>query len=191
MTLSGRWCADSPTKSFSNACLFALATIFIGVSTAVRTWARAYPWSADFSYPSPVRRNGPYRYLRNPQQLGNVLFAIGLGSLAPLWGFIFLVACETILVFRLIQREEEARNAEGVGLAVPVVTQPDLLHRPLLGLPMWGKAFRQESAKWGLFLTLIVFTLLLSDRVAEVLAAASFMVWVVLNCDSFQSLIPR
>jgi protein-S-isoprenylcysteine O-methyltransferase Ste14 len=171
--------------------LFAVATLFIGAATVVRTWARAYPWSPAPGYLYPVRRDGPYRHLRNPQQLGNLLFAIGLGSLAPFWGFVFLVAGEAILFFRLTQREREAKNVEGVRPDTPVAPPPQLLHRPLLELPMWGKAFRQESAKWGLFLTMIVFTLLLRDGVAEVLAAASVIVWVVLNCDSFPSLMGR
>jgi hypothetical protein len=177
-----------PNARFLERLLFALATILIGVSTAVRTWAGAY---SEVGSSSSVHCDGPYRYFRNPQQLGNVLFAIGLGSLAPLWGFIFLVTGGTILSLRLIQREDETRNIEGVRPPSPVVTQPKVSQRPLRGFPLWGKAFRQESAKWGLFLTMIVFTLLLSDRLAEVLAVSSFMVWVVLNCGSFRSLIPQ
>jgi protein-S-isoprenylcysteine O-methyltransferase Ste14 len=163
---------------------FALATLLIGIATALRTWARAYPESSVPGNGPPVLRDGPYGYLRYPQELGNLLFAIGLGFLAPLSGFVVLVAGEAILVFRLIQRETERKTyAEDAG---PNVTQP-LPHRSLLELPMWGKAFRQESAKWGLFLTMIVFTLLLRDQVAEVLAVASFLVWAVLNCGSLHN----
>jgi protein-S-isoprenylcysteine O-methyltransferase Ste14 len=175
---------------FLERLLFALATLFIGVSTVVRTWAGAYPWPPDPGFPPPFRRDGPYRYLRNPRQLANILFAIGLASLAPLWGFAFLIAGEAILALRLIEREKEANDAESVGLAAPIAAPPHVVQRSPPRLPVWGKAFRQESAKWGLLLTMIVFTSLLKDRVAEVLVVASFMVWIVLNCDR-RSLIPR
>jgi hypothetical protein len=51
--------------------------------------------------------------------------------------------------------------------------------------PDWKKAFRREPAKWGLFLTMIIFTVLLVDRVAEVLALASLGFWVLLNLPIF------
>lgn len=163
--------------------LFAIATILMGVSTAVRTWARAYPGFSIPGHASPRRCYGPYRYLRYPQQLGNLLFSIGLGFLAPLPGFVLLVVGGAIIFLRLVRREKELTV---LGMSQPSASQP------LFGLgPIWGKAFRQESAKWGLFLTMIVFTALLRDRVADVLAAVSFAVWALLNCDSFRSLAAR
>ncbi len=167
--------------------LFALATLLIGVAAAVRTWALSYPKPSVPGHGSLLHWGGPYRYLRYPQELGNLLFAIGLGFLAPLSGFVILVAGEAILLFRLIQREAELRNrAEGSSHAGADVTRP-LPRRSLFELRMWGKEFRHESAKWGLSLTMIVFTLLLKDRVAEVLAGASFLVWLVLNRDSWHN----
>jgi len=47
--------------------------------------------------------------------------------------------------------------------------------------PDWKRAFRQESAKWGLFPTMLIFTVLLVDRVAEILALASLLLWLLLN----------
>jgi hypothetical protein len=49
----------------------------------------------------------------------------------------------------------------------------------------WGKAFRQETVKWGLFLTMVVFVITLKDRLAEVLAAASFPIGLLLNAPIF------
>jgi len=167
---------------FLERLLFAIATMLIGVSTAMRTWALAYPGSS-FPGHASQRRHGPYRYLGYPQQLGNLLFSIGLGFLAPLLGFVLLVVGEAIIFLRLVGREKELTL---LGMSQPSPSQP--LFR--LG-PMWGNAFRQESAKWGVFLTMIVFTALLRDRVAEVLAAVSIAVWALLNCDSFRSLTSR
>jgi hypothetical protein len=145
---------------------FGVATVLIGVSSAVRTWARVGPQRAIVGRESSVlregRRDGPYRYVSYPLQIGNLLFSIGLGCLAPALGFLLLVTGETVVYFRLIRRERENRTARGTRTS-------------------WGKAFREESAKWGLFVTMIVFTLLLRDRVAEVLAVVSFLIWVLLN----------
>jgi len=40
--------------------------------------------------------------------------------------------------------------------------------------PNWKKAFRQESGKWGLFLTMIIFTTVPIDRAADYLVLPSF-----------------
>jgi hypothetical protein len=53
--------------------------------------------------------------------------------------------------------------------------------------PNWKQALRQESAKWGLFLTMIIFTVLLVDRVAEILAVASPLLWLLLKFALFHS----
>lgn len=87
-----------------------------------------------------------------------------------------LVVGEAIVFLRLIRREKRLVPA---GLLVSQPLRPDELR------PTWGRAFRQESAKWGLFLTMIIFTILLRDRVAEILAAISVLVWVIPNHDSF------
>jgi hypothetical protein len=42
-------------------------------------------------------------------------------------------------------------------------------------------AFRRESSKWGLAFTMIAFTFTLKDRLAEVLASASVLLWFALN----------
>jgi hypothetical protein len=38
--------------------------------------------------------------------------------------------------------------------------------------------------KWGLFLTMIVFTITLKDRIAEILAGVSVLLWIILNIHS-------
>jgi hypothetical protein len=87
------------------------------------------------------------------------------------------VAGEAILATRLIRREQESDDLES---AKPGLTEPNSFAQALLR-PNWGNAFRQESGKWGLFLTMIVFTCLLNDRVAEALAAGSVLIWIMLN----------
>jgi Na+-transporting NADH:ubiquinone oxidoreductase subunit NqrB len=169
---------------------FGAATLLIGVSSAIRTWARACPERAvigrESSFSRESRCDGPYRYVSYPLQIGNLLFSLGLGFLAPAVGFVLLVTGESVVCFRLIRREQELKHAESSQRFGPDSTQTLLSQRPLLGMgASWGRAFREESAKWGLFVTMIVFTLLLRDRVAEVLAMLSFLIWVLLNWNSF------
>jgi hypothetical protein len=45
----------------------------------------------------------------------------------------------------------------------------------------WGEAFRRAASKWGLAASMIVFTVTLKDRVAEIGGGISFLVWLALN----------
>jgi protein-S-isoprenylcysteine O-methyltransferase Ste14 len=162
--------------------LFALATLLIGVSTALRTWAGAYAERPASGLVASIRRDGPYRYFRYPLQLGSLFFSIGLGFLAPMSGFVVLVAGETIVAFRLIGREEKLRRMLASQPASRNEGQsPTSDAVGVKGAPDWKVSLRQESGKWGLFLTMIIFTLLLRDRVAEILAVLSLLIWMVLN----------
>ena len=167
--------------------LFAVATILIGAGAALMTWAGAYAAPPDSGRMPPFHRTGPYRRLRYPQHVGTLLFAAGLGLLAPLWGFVVLLVSETLAVSRSIGFERYMNRTESAGPVGPNVAQAVLSGGALREIaPLWSNAFRRESAKWGMFLTMIVFTVLLQDRVAEVLAVVSLLVWAFLNCGSFQ-----
>jgi protein-S-isoprenylcysteine O-methyltransferase Ste14 len=160
--------------------LFAVATLLIGAGAALRTWARVYS-APSMAGGRSVSRHSPYRHLRYPGQLGNLLFTTGLAFLAPLWGFVLLIVGEAILVFRLIQREKALHR-----LAPPLAATSEG-SPSAAGSTTWGRALRLESGKWGLFATMIVFTVLLEDRVAEVLAIASVLLWFALNHGSFRA----
>jgi protein-S-isoprenylcysteine O-methyltransferase Ste14 len=170
--------------------LFAVASLLIGAAATICTWARAYPAPQTINSSAPIACDGPYRYLRYPNHLGNLLFAVGLGSLAPLPGFVILVAGQALLDFRLIRRaQEDLQRAADSPQTLSRVPRLLPSFRPCLptkgDAPNWTPAFRQESAKWGLFLTMIIFTVSLVDRVAEVLALASLLLWLLLNLPLF------
>ena len=84
---------DSPHPRLLERLFFGVATLLIGVSSAIRTWARACPERAIVGRESSVlregRRDGPYRYLSYPMEIGNLVYSIGLGFLAPALGFAF------------------------------------------------------------------------------------------------------
>jgi len=154
--------------------LFSLAALFVGLGATLCTWARAHPEPGYFvSPPAANAHNGPYRHLRYPLYVGRLLYAVGLGSLAPVPGFVILVAGEALLVFRLIRRTYARENA-----VCPSLPAQNLA-------PHWKNALRQESVKWGIFVTMIIFTIVLVDRVADYLVLVSFFLWLFLNLPRF------
>jgi hypothetical protein len=168
---------DSTTPRELERFLFALATLFIAFGAGICTWARAYRRSES------TETVGPCRYPRHPRHLGEIFYAMGLGSLAPGLGFIILVGGEGIRLFRLIRRQDDrARN---------FLHHPSPALKPLAPAiakkldPIWRRAFRQEAVKWGLLLAMIVFVITLKDRLAEVLACASFLVGLVFDAPIF------
>jgi hypothetical protein len=136
-----RFVRNGSTPRLWERSLFIVATILIAVGAGLCTGARALP------------RPGP-------QYRGEFLYAIGLGSLMPLSGFIILVAGESLRILRLMRRQTDDQEKFDSS---------------------WGKAFRNEATKWGILVTMIVFAITLKDRVAEVLAAASFLVGLLFN----------
>lgn len=142
---------------------FLTATVVLGAAAGISTWASAYRNQDLMANSKQSSHTGPYRYFRYPHYIGDLLYAIGLGSLAPVEGFVILLAGEAIRVLRLVLREDQ------LGLSGARTE------------PQWSGAFRIEAAKWGILLTMIVFTITLKDWVAEVLAGTSALVWILLN----------
>jgi NADH:ubiquinone oxidoreductase subunit H len=157
--------------------LFIIATLVIAVGAGVCTWAGACrrPQSA-----TGVRS---YRSLQRPLFLGDLLYAIGLASLFPLPGFIILVGGEALRVFRRIGRaDDHAQSLQQNPWPAPALAACALETE---SGSSWVMAFRKEAAKWGIFLTMIVFVITLKDRLAEYLAAASFLAGLLLNAPFF------
>ena len=138
-----RFVRNGSTPRLWERSLFIVATILIAGGAGLCTRARA------------LHRPGP-------QYRGELLDAIGLGSLVPLSGFIILVAGESFRILRFMRREDDTQDKFG-----------------------WGNAFRREATKWGILVTMIVFAITLKDRVAEVLAVASFLVGLLFNLAFF------
>lgn len=144
--------------------LFAIATLMVGAAAIVfakfgrvRQTFRGHPGLMT----SDNRRRARYG--------SELLYAVGLGSLAPLSGFIILVGGESLRIFRLMGRDRELSRA---GLLPSIALSPDQTE--------WH-ALRGGFAKWGIFLTMLVFTITLKDRVAEVLASVVFLIAIALN----------
>jgi hypothetical protein len=125
--------------------LFIVATVLIAIGALLCTRARAF---------------------QKARHLGELLYAIGLGSLMPLPGFIILVFGEALRLLRLTRRENDPQ---------------DKLGKLDSG---WGTAFRKETVKWGIVVTMIVFVITLKDRQAEILAIVSFLLGLLSNIPS-------
>jgi hypothetical protein len=141
--------------------VFGIGAIMILSSAALDTWANAYPPAAHY-----------------PLRLARLLLASALGLLLPLSGALTLVAGEVILVFRLFLRDRESAAAQHLEPSV----RPDFPVRRVSGA--WEAAFRTAASKWGLAASMIAFTVTLQDRIAEIGAALSFLVWLALKRGS-------
>jgi hypothetical protein len=154
--------------------VFTFATLLIVVGAGICTWALGH------HRPESTTGVEPYREPPYPGFFGEFLYSMGLGSLAPLSGFVILVGGEALRLFRLFRRVDDEHgqhfqahpSTTSIPLASAAATETN---------SSWGKAFQQEAAKWGIFLTMMIFVITLKDRLAEILAASSFLVGVLLN----------
>jgi protein-S-isoprenylcysteine O-methyltransferase Ste14 len=152
--------------------LIAIGTLLVFFSAALRTWGAAYLRTEivhdTAQHSHALVADGPFRYTRNPLYLATLPMAAGIGVLASLSGFVFLVLANWIFVYRLIFREEEAlRQSQGQSYRAYCETVPrfwpSLRPRVPPGnrRPQWGQALGGESFVWlfGLAELLVAITL--------------------------------
>jgi hypothetical protein len=168
--------------------VFGIGALEVLGSAALQTWAHAYRFSAADVQVAPVR-DQTYRRLERWIYVGRLLFASGIGLLAPISGTVILLVGEVSLVARLLVRNSNTTNLLGFRRDWLF---PSLQRRlPAPGLSAsWKYALRKEASKWGLAITMIAFTLTLRDRLAEILAGASFLIWLVLNLSDLRPRAP-
>jgi hypothetical protein len=99
--------------------------------------------------------------------LSRLLFALVVGLLVPIAGTIVIVGGEALLGFRLYVRDRDSAGADGSRVRGAGARR--------------GEAFRRAASKWGLAASMIVFTVTLKDRVAEIGSGISFLIWLALN----------
>ena len=132
-----RFVKDSSAPRELERFFFIVAAVFIVVGAAICTWARVY------RRPESSTDMESYRRIHRSRYFGDLLYAIGLASLVPLWGFIILVVAEALRVFRLIQRGDPwARNLLQDPFPAASPLRPPAAQESHSRL---GKAFRQEA----------------------------------------------
>jgi protein-S-isoprenylcysteine O-methyltransferase Ste14 len=152
--------------------VIAAGALLLFLTAALRTWGAAYLGTSvvhdTAQHSEALVADGPFRYTRNPLYLANIPMAAGIGVLASLSGFIFLVLANWIFVYRLIFREEEAllqtqgESYRAYCRSVPRYW-PSLTPRLPAGnnQPQWAQAFAGESFVWifGIAESLVAITL--------------------------------
>jgi protein-S-isoprenylcysteine O-methyltransferase Ste14 len=135
--LIGRWFGAGG----ANVMLWVAAGLTIA-AWLIRWWASSYHFAGVVMNYTLVTETftaeGPYRFVRNPLYVGNILMALGLGLLGPPIATLLVVAFNAIIVFALIRVEERGLRASigapyeeycrRVGRLVPKFTRPDLPH---------------------------------------------------------------
>ena len=146
---------------------FALAALLVAGGAAMRTWGTAY-LELETMMGARLRSHrlvvaGPYRHVRNPLYLGNLMVDGGVGLLASRTGFIVLMTGMTLFLYRLILREEHHLLRRHAGafrqfLAVPRLWPawrarlPDAPSRP-----RWRHALVGEILMWAAAVAMAIY----------------------------------
>lgn len=172
--LARRWGTTAGDNAYR--VIFACGAVLLALAAFLRTWGTAYLQAEvmrdGLVHTEKLLADGPYRHVRNPLYLGNILMALGVGLMASRVGFMILSVGMTIFVIRLLLREEaELLRAQGEPYrryceAVPRLV-PSLTPRvPRAGnAPHWAQGFRAELMYWLLTLALAVFAITLNVKI--------------------------
>jgi protein-S-isoprenylcysteine O-methyltransferase Ste14 len=138
------------------------------LAALVRSWAEAYLHSSVVHdsqlHSDRLVADGPYRRVRNPLYLGNILLAVGMGLMASRTGFLVLVIATVPFVYRLILREEAGLlESQGESYRRYYETVPRLWPswRARVpaggGRPNWVDGFAGETFVWSFAIGMVVF----------------------------------
>ena len=177
---SGRTATDLTYRT-----AFGVAAFFCIAAAALRTWGTAYLNSdvmVDMGmHTTRLVADGPYRYVRNPLYLGNVLLAIGFGLMSSRIGLVVLVVGMLLYSYRLILREEAgiaASQGESYGAycaAVPRLFPSPVPKLPASGAkPRWGDGLLGETFMWLLAVSIIAFAVTLNQKIFFVVLGSAF-----------------
>src|SRR5208283_979013 len=168
--------------------IFAVAALIGMLAALIRTWGTAYLKAevmiGERLHTTRLVADGPYRYVRNPLYLGNILLALGFGLMASRIGFFILVVGMWVFVYRLILREEAGILAsQGDSYRDYCAPVPRLLPalRPKVpaagGVPNWADGLLGEAFMWVMAGSIAAFAITLNLRVFFFVLASSFVVY--------------
>ena len=177
-------------SDFAYRAVFAAGALFCVAAALLRTWATAYLNAAvmvdQHLHTSRLVADGPYRYVRNPLYLGNILLAIGFATMTSRLGFVILVGGMILFDYRLILREEaEIGSSQGESYRGYCAAVPRLLPslRPRVpaagGVPNWRDGFLGEAFMWVLAASVVAFALTLKQKIFFVVLGSAFVVYAI------------
>lgn len=144
--------------------LFLAATLLIGIGAYLCTASRKTASAGMASRPHAFSS----RYV-----VGQFLYSVGLASLLPLAGFCILIFGETVRLLRLwLAQDDRQALLSGNSTSETVAAVMQL---------SFSEAVRREAFKWALFISMIVFTVTLRDRYADILIFASILISILVN----------
>jgi protein-S-isoprenylcysteine O-methyltransferase Ste14 len=153
--------------------VFGFGALIVLCAALLRTWGSAFLKREvvhDHAIHGEVlHADGPYRHVRNPLYFGNVLMAASMGLIAPVAGFVLLMAGMIVFCYRLIGSEEAVLAAQqgqsflAYTRAVPRLW-PSLRARiaPGGGTPDWISGLVAEAFFWSYVLGMVAFALSLN-----------------------------
>jgi protein-S-isoprenylcysteine O-methyltransferase Ste14 len=170
--------------------ILALGALIVTLAALVRSWAAAYLHSSVVHdtelHSDRLVADGPYRRLRNPLYLGNILLAVGVGLMASRPGFVFLVAATVLYVYRLILREEASLlESQGESYRRYFETVPRLWPslRPRVpgsgARPNWADGIFGETFMWSIAIGMAVLDVTLRVLHFWIIMSAGFAVYFV------------
>jgi protein-S-isoprenylcysteine O-methyltransferase Ste14 len=167
--------------------LYAAAALLAAVGASLLTWSAAYRAPSAIKERTAFCISGPFRYVRNPQYLAYFLLILALGTFQSRLGFPVMLLGETILLLRLVAREElrlEKEYGERYRVYARRVSRflPSL--RPRFEndgqSPQWRQALWDQAFQWGFVATLLAFAYTLSDPTGYAFGSAT-MAFLVLQ----------
>ena len=168
--------------------ILAMGVLIVTLAALVRSWAEAYLHSSVVHdsrlHSDRLVADGPYRRVRNPLYLGNILLAVGLGLMASRTGFLVLVVATVPFVYRLILREEASLlESQGDGYRRYFKAVPRLwpFVRPRVpvggGRPNWVDGCAGETFMWSFAIGMAVFDVTLRLTHFWIIMGAGFAVY--------------
>jgi protein-S-isoprenylcysteine O-methyltransferase Ste14 len=104
------------TLQYATLIVTLAAILLAAIGAAFRVWGTAYigavVMTSSRMHAQNVLAAGPYRYVRNPLYLGNLIFALAVSILMAPIGAIFFVVAMFVQVLRLILGEEAYMTAQ-------------------------------------------------------------------------------
>ena len=162
-----RFIGTSPHARALEHALFGIAAAILGFALLLKVKASAHPENRDSHGPSRITGT-----------IVSILQAIGIGSLLPLPGFLLLVLGDVIASLLLYGRHSTAEEPRSDG-------EDSRRARGPLQAFRWRDALATHLGLCCAFLSMAIFSVVLIDRVADVLFAMTAFVSVAANSRPF------